>query len=76
MTPLKTVNLITLGSGSIPQLPKLAGPMELVHFNPFVPTVAKTQQLVKISIFFIGVITGPGTYELREFETIVGEPHL
>ena len=32
--------------------------------------------MAKISFLFIGGISGPRTYELREFETIVGEPHL
>ena len=44
--------------------------------NPFVPNILYIVGLVKISFLFVGGNSGPRTYELREFETIVGEPHL
>ena len=44
--------------------------------NPFGPVGTPASHLAQISFLFIGGISGPRTYELREFETIVGEPHL
>ena len=42
------------------------------RFNPLTPNDYKCSPFGKISIFFIGVIDGPWTYELREFEAVAG----
>ena len=42
------------------------------ELNPFTTNVYPSIHFGKISIFFVGVLEGPWTYELREFEAVAG----